>query len=52
MQIAMVLWSYFAAVVTDPGGVPQGWTPFADEEVILLHGAKLCLDHILQTITP
>ncbi|CAK9276188.1 unnamed protein product [Sphagnum jensenii] len=25
--LAMLLWSYFAVVFTDPGGVPQGWRP-------------------------
>ncbi|KAJ7548267.1 hypothetical protein O6H91_07G005100 [Diphasiastrum complanatum] len=28
----MLLWCYFAVVVTDPGGVPQGWKPEADDE--------------------
>ena len=32
VQIAMLLWAYIVAVVTDPGRVPVGWTPF-DEEV-------------------
>lgn len=27
----MLLWSYFAAVTTDPGRVPPGWHPFEDE---------------------
>lgn len=31
----MLLWSYFTAVATDPGRVPPGWHPFADEEVYL-----------------
>ncbi len=31
----MLLWSYFTAVATDPGRVPPGWHPFADEEVCL-----------------
>jgi len=26
----MMLWSYFACVLTDPGTVPHGWQPFAD----------------------
>ncbi|KAI8465240.1 MAG: DHHC palmitoyltransferase-domain-containing protein [Monoraphidium minutum] len=30
--VAMVLWSYFAAALTDPGRVPEGWSPFADEQ--------------------
>ena len=25
--ILMVLWSYFACVLTEPGRVPDGWTP-------------------------
>ena len=29
---AMVGWSYLAAVVTDPGRTPEGWSPFADEQ--------------------
>lgn len=38
MQVFMLVWSYFAAVCTDPGHVPPGWLPFADEEVKrLLH---------------
>mmetsp|Transcript_27492 Transcript_27492/g.69960 ORF Transcript_27492/g.69960 Transcript_27492/m.69960 type:complete len:318 (-) Transcript_27492:521-1474(-) len=30
--VAMLLWSYFAAVLTDPGRVPPGWHPFNDEQ--------------------
>ena len=30
----MLMWSYFAAVLTDPGRVPPGWTPFGSDEVI------------------
>lgn len=30
--VVMLTWSYFAAVCTDPGSVPPGWMPFADEE--------------------
>jgi hypothetical protein len=29
----MTTWSYFAAVLTDPGRVPEGWSPFPDEQV-------------------
>lgn len=29
--VGMMLWSYLAAFATDPGGVPQGWTPFASD---------------------
>ena len=32
-QCAMILWAYFATVTTDPGQVPAGWIPFADEQV-------------------
>lgn len=28
----MLLWSYFAVVLTDPGGVPPNWRPKIDEE--------------------
>ncbi|KAG2454135.1 hypothetical protein HYH02_001171 [Chlamydomonas schloesseri] len=28
----MCVWSYLAAVTSDPGRVPQGWHPFADEQ--------------------
>jgi hypothetical protein len=34
-QVAMVVWSYFAAVLTDPGRVPDGWSPFPDEQARL-----------------
>ena len=27
----MLLWSYFAAALTDPGRVPLGWHPFEDD---------------------
>ncbi|KAI9174053.1 hypothetical protein LWI28_011203 [Acer negundo] len=30
--LAMLLWSYFSVVITDPGGVPPNWTPTLDEE--------------------
>lgn len=26
----MLLWSYFATVLTDPGGVPEDWSPYTD----------------------
>lgn len=32
MQLVMLLWSYFAAVLTDPGIVPPNWKPAVDEE--------------------
>jgi hypothetical protein len=27
----MLTWAYFAALLTDPGGVPVGWHPFSDD---------------------
>eukprot|EP01018_Ginkgo_biloba_P018288 Gb_22413 [translate_table: standard] len=30
--LVMLLWSYFAVVLTDPGGVPPNWRPMTDEE--------------------
>ncbi|KAF4360422.1 hypothetical protein CsatB_004067 [Cannabis sativa] len=30
--LVMLLWSYFAVVITDPGGVPPDWKPVMDEE--------------------
>ncbi|KAK4483413.1 hypothetical protein RD792_010599 [Penstemon davidsonii] len=30
--LAMLLWSYFSVVFTDPGGVPSSWRPAVDEE--------------------
>ena len=35
MQVVMLSWSYMAAVLTEPGRVPAGWTPFASNEVVL-----------------
>jgi hypothetical protein len=32
MQLAMLLWSYFSVVFTDPGAVPPNWRPHVDEE--------------------
>lgn len=32
MQLAMLLWSYFSVVFTDPGIVPPNWRPKVDEE--------------------
>ena len=29
---AMTAWAYFATALTDPGRVPEGWTPFGDDE--------------------
>jgi len=37
--VFMLLWSYFAAVLTEPGRVPPGWQPCdGDEEVWLVGG--------------
>lgn len=33
LQVAMLTWSYFAALLTDPGEVPVGWHPFPDDAV-------------------
>ncbi|XP_050227500.1 probable protein S-acyltransferase 14 [Mercurialis annua] len=30
--LVMLLWSYFATVITDPGGVPPNWRPSVDVE--------------------
>ncbi|KAK1325766.1 putative S-acyltransferase [Acorus calamus] len=30
--LAMLLWSYFSVVLTDPGSVPPNWRPSVDEE--------------------
>lgn len=27
----MLLWSYFATVLSDPGGVPEDWSPYTDQ---------------------
>ncbi|XP_057994528.1 probable protein S-acyltransferase 14 isoform X2 [Hevea brasiliensis] len=32
VKLVMLLWSYFATVLTDPGGVPTSWRPSIDEE--------------------
>ncbi|KAM7276251.1 hypothetical protein ACFE04_018117 [Oxalis oulophora] len=32
LLLIMLLWSYFAVVFTDPGGVPPNWRPKIDEE--------------------
>ncbi|KAG0474555.1 hypothetical protein HPP92_014241 [Vanilla planifolia] len=32
LLLVMLLWSYFSAVLTDPGGVPPKWRPLLDEE--------------------
>lgn len=31
LAVFMLLWSYFACVLTEPGGVPKGWTPFPED---------------------
>jgi len=35
--ILMVLWSYFACVLTEPGRVPDGWTPPEEDEEVGNH---------------
>ncbi|KAH9327914.1 hypothetical protein KI387_000022 [Taxus chinensis] len=39
--MAMLLWSYFSVVLTDPGGVPPNWSPKIDEE----NGEDIPLTH-------
>ena len=29
----MIVWSYFATVLTDAGSVPENWHPFVDDAV-------------------
>lgn len=33
LVIVMILWSYFSALLLDPGTVPEGWHPFGDDQV-------------------
>jgi len=33
LQVVMLTWAYFAALLTDPGEVPAGWHPFPDDAV-------------------
>lgn len=40
-QVLLLLWSYFAAVTTDPGRVPPNWHPFADEQQARLELERL-----------
>ncbi|CAK9877847.1 unnamed protein product [Sphagnum jensenii] len=47
--LAMLLWSYFAVVFTDPGGVPQGWKPSSCEDD--LEAQSLPLDPTPATTT-
>ena len=44
-QILLVLWTYFAAVLTDPGRVPPDWHPFVDEQVGVCDAHEGCLSH-------
>ena len=32
----MIVWSYFATVLTDAGSVPENWHPFVDDAVSAL----------------
>jgi hypothetical protein len=45
-QVFMLSWSYIVAVITEPGRVPPGWTPFATSEVgsHALLDPQLCCD--------
>lgn len=42
----MLTWSYFAALLTDPGEVPIGWHPFPDDAVSLAVAHKLLTGHM------
>jgi len=33
MQVVMLVWSYFCALLTEAGKIPAGWSPFAGDEV-------------------
>lgn len=35
LQVIMLTWAYLASVIADPGRVPAGWHPFADDSVSL-----------------
>jgi hypothetical protein len=48
--LAMLLWSYFAVVFTDPGSVPQGWKPSSCEDD--LEDQSLPLDPTPTTTVP
>jgi len=39
--VFMLLWSYFATVLTDPGEVPTGWTPAPEDEEEAAREAKM-----------
>lgn len=41
----MLTWSYFAALLTDPGEVPIGWHPFPDDAVSLAAAAAAAPAH-------
>ena len=38
----MLLWSYFAAVLTEPGRVPPGWQPSEGDEEARACAARAC----------
>lgn len=40
-QVGMLLWSYFATFLTDPGRVPPGWHPFPSDEEAQQEAAAL-----------
>ncbi|KAK9917860.1 hypothetical protein WJX75_009021 [Coccomyxa subellipsoidea] len=39
--VAMLVWSYFAAVFLEPGKVPPGWSPFESDEEAALEADRL-----------
>ncbi|MED6182729.1 hypothetical protein PIB30_031372 [Stylosanthes scabra] len=45
--LAMVLWSYFSVVFTDPGYVPLNWTPKFDEEKDMSDRADLLAESVV-----
>ncbi len=49
VQLAMLLWCYFAVVFTDPGRVPQGWRPSSSEDDLEVQ--SLPLDQTPETMT-
>ena len=46
-QVFMLVWSYFAAFLTEPGRVPAGWSPFASNEVRCHPDVPLCTGHLM-----
>jgi hypothetical protein len=50
LQVAMLTWSYFAALITDPGEVPIGWHPFPDDAVRSSARSSSCTRTLLLTV--